>query len=91
LAIIEEDAEMAGEIMSFFDGRITIDPAICNGKPTIRRKRIAVQTIIEFLGAGENESEILNQYPSLEPEDIKACLRFAASLMDKRYDLAQVA
>jgi len=77
--------------MSFYDGRITIDPTICNGKPTIRGKRITVQTILEFLGAGESEAEILNQYPSLEAEDIKTCLRFAASLMDKRYDLAQVA
>lgn len=82
---------MVGENMSFFDGRITIDPAICNGKPTIRGKRVTVQTILEFLGAGENEAEILNQYPGLEAEDIKVCLRFAASLMDKRYDLAQVA
>ena len=82
---------MASEIMSFYDGRITIDPTICNGKPTIRGKRITVQTILEFLGAGESEAEILNQYPSLEAEDIKTCLRFAASLMDKRYDLAQVA
>ncbi len=82
---------MPSETLSFFDGRITIDPAICNGKPTIRGKRIAVQTILEFLGAGESESEILNQYPSLEAEDIKTCLQFAASLMDKRYDLALVA
>lgn len=82
---------MASEILSFYDGRITIDPSICNGKPTIRGKRIAVQTILEFLGAGDSEAEILNQYPSLEPEDIKTCLRFAASLMDKRYNLAQVA
>ncbi len=82
---------MADSGMSFFDGRITINPEICNGKPTLRGKRITVQTILEFLSAGENEAEILNQYPSLEAEDIKVCLRFAASLMDRRYDLAQVA
>ena len=45
-------------------GRITIDPAICNGKPTIRGKRITVQTILEFLSAGEDREEILRQYPS---------------------------
>jgi uncharacterized protein (DUF433 family) len=77
--------------LTFLDGRITIDPAICNGKPTLRGKRITVQTILEYLSAGESEEEILNQYPSLEPEDIKACLRFAASLMNHRYTLSKVA
>ena len=50
-------------IMTFYDGRITIDPAICNSKPTLRGKRITVQTILEFLGAGNSEAEILEQYP----------------------------
>ena len=82
---------MAGDAATFLDGRITIDPEICNGKPTIRGKRIAAQTVLEFLGAGETVEEILRQYPSLEPADIRACLQFAALLMDKRYDLANVA
>ncbi|MBI3372475.1 MAG: DUF433 domain-containing protein [Betaproteobacteria bacterium] len=82
---------MTGEPGIFLGGRITIDPDICNGKPTIRGKRIAAQTILEFLGAGETTEEILKQYPSLEPEDIRACLQFAALLMNNRYDLAKVA
>ena len=57
-------------------GRITIDPDLCNGKPTIRGKRITVQTILEFLSVGETSEEILKQYPSLEAEDINACLVF---------------
>jgi uncharacterized protein (DUF433 family) len=65
--------------------RITIDDSICNGKPTIRGMRITVQTIIEFLSSGESREEILKQYPSLEAEDINACLKFAAELMDRRY------
>jgi uncharacterized protein (DUF433 family) len=65
--------------------RITIDPKICNGKPIIRGMRITVQTILEFLSAGESEAEILRQYPSLEAEDIKACLRFALDLMNHVY------
>ena len=69
------------QILNFYDGRITIDPSICNGKPTIRGKRITVHTILEFLGAGDTEADILQQYPSLEPEDIRACQRFAAELM----------
>jgi uncharacterized protein (DUF433 family) len=56
--------------------RITLNPSICNGKPTIRGKRITVQTILEFLSAGDTEKEILTQYPGLEEDDIKACLKF---------------
>ena len=82
---------MASEPAIFLDGRITIDPEICNGRPTIRGKRIAAQTILEFLGAGETTEEILKQYPSLESDDIRACLQFAALLMNNRYDLAKVA
>ncbi|MCF8373855.1 MAG: DUF433 domain-containing protein [Bacteroidales bacterium] len=48
------------------------------GKPTIRGKRIRVYTILEFLGAGDSVEEILDQYPSLEKEDISACIQFAA-------------
>jgi len=72
---------------SYLDGRITIDPDLCNGKPTIRGKRITVQTIVEFLSAGESEEEILNQYPSLEKDDINACLTFASKLMGHKYAL----
>ena len=71
-------------------GRITIDENICNGKPTIRGKRIAVQTIIEYLSAGEKEEAILKQFPSLEKEDIMACLKFAAELMNKNYSVRAV-
>lgn len=71
--------------MQVVSDRITIDENICNGKPTIRGKRIAVQTVLEFLGAGESIEEVLNQYPSLEREDITACLKFASSLMDRNY------
>ena len=76
---------------NFINGRITIDPDLCNGKPTLRGKRITVQTILEFLSAGETETEILKQYPSLESEDITACLTFACQLMDHKYILKEVA
>jgi uncharacterized protein (DUF433 family) len=78
---------MTDSKMSFFEGRITIIPDVCNGQPTIRGKRITVQTILEFLGAGDSQEDILQQYPSLEPEDLYACLKFAAYLMSHRYVL----
>ena len=82
---------MTNQRMEFLDGRIVIDPAICNGKPTIRGKRITVQTILEFLAADDSEAELLQQYPSLEQEDIQACLRFAASLTEREFTLSRVA
>jgi uncharacterized protein (DUF433 family) len=77
--------------MEYITERITIDDTLCNGKPTIRGKRITVQTILEFLSAGETSEEILRQYPSLEPEDIRACLEFAAALMNRNYSIKFVA
>jgi uncharacterized protein (DUF433 family) len=53
---------MSDSHLEFLDGRITIDPAVCNGKPTIRGKRITVQTVLEFLGAGETEEKILRLF-----------------------------
>ena len=77
--------------MEYLIDRITIDEKICNGKPTIRGKRIAVQTILEFLSAGDSPDEVLEQYPSLTPEDIKACLQFATELMKRSYVIKAVA
>lgn len=76
--------------MEYITDRITIDPDICNGKPTIRGKRITVQTILGFLSAGDSREEILEEYPSLEPEDIDACLHFASKLMENHYDIRSI-
>lgn len=77
--------------MQYITERITIDPDLCNGKPTIRGQRITVQTILEFLSAGDTKDEILGHYPTLEPEDIDACLKFAADLMNRNYSVKPVA
>jgi uncharacterized protein (DUF433 family) len=77
--------------MEYIFDRITIDEKICNGKPTIRGKRIAVQTILEYLRSGDTPEEILKQYPTLETEDITACLKFATELMNKNYIIKTVA
>ncbi len=77
--------------LSYFDGGITIDADLCNGKPTIRGQRITVQTIIEFLSAGETEEEILRQYPTLNKKDIHICLAFASQMMNRKYSLKEIA
>jgi uncharacterized protein (DUF433 family) len=82
---------MTSEALSYLDGRITVDPDLCNGRPTIRGLRITVETVLGFLSAGESRDEILKQYPSLEAADIDACLRFAANMMAHRYTLRPVA
>ena len=54
--------------------RITINPDVCHGKPTIRGSRIMVKTVLELLASGMTNQEILEDYPKLESEDIVACL-----------------
>ncbi len=73
--------------MEYIAERITIDDNICNGRPTIRGTRITVQTILDFLSAGDSPEDILQQYPSLESDDIKASIRFAADLMNRNYSI----
>jgi uncharacterized protein (DUF433 family) len=62
--------------------RITVNPDICNGKPIVRGMRITVKTILEHIAAGESSANILQAYPYLEVEDIKAALEFAAKTSD---------
>lgn len=60
--------------------RITVNPEVCHGKPTIRGSRLLVTTILELLASGMTNAEILEDYPNLETEDIQACLEYAVQL-----------
>ena len=82
---------MTNEKLSFLQGNISIDADVCNGKPTIRGQRITVQTILEFLSAGESHEEILRQYPTLTQEDIQTCLSFASQMMGQKYSFQKIA
>lgn len=67
--------------------RITMDPEICHGKPTIRGLRYTVESILELLSAGMSTEEVLADHQDLEPEDILAALDFARQLSQtKRYE-----
>jgi uncharacterized protein (DUF433 family) len=57
---------------------ITIEPGKRGGKPCIRGLRITVYDVLEMLASGMSQTEILDDFPELEPDDIKACLSFAA-------------
>ncbi len=59
--------------------RITVDPEKCGGRPCIRGMRIRVTDVIDLLAHGLSVSEVLEELPDLEREDVLACLKFASS------------
>lgn len=64
--------------------RITIDPAVCHGKPCVRGLRYPVETLLELLSSGMTHDEILADYEDLENDDLLAVLAFAARLAHTR-------
>ncbi len=64
--------------------RITIDPAVCHGKPCVRGLRYPVETLLELLSSGMTIDEILGDYKDLEREDLLAVLEYAARLARTR-------
>ena len=61
--------------------RITVNPAIFQGKPIIRGMRIKVENVLALLEQGTTVQEILKEYPDLEPDDIRACIAYARHLV----------
>ena len=68
--------------MKDLSGRITMNPEQCGGRPCIRGMRIRVTDVLELFAAGLSAEQILQELPDLEPEDIQACLTFAARRLD---------
>jgi uncharacterized protein (DUF433 family) len=58
--------------------RITVNPEICHGKPTINNTRHMVESILEYLAGGDTIDDILKEFTDLEREDILACMAYAA-------------
>lgn len=69
---------------------IEINPDVLVGKPVIKGTRISVELVLKMIGAGVAEAEILDNYPSLTPEDLRACVAYAADLVasEKVYPLS---
>ena len=65
--------------------RITINPAVCFGKPCVRGHRIWVSLILDFLASGATKEELLESYPFLEEADILACIAYGAEMARERY------
>jgi uncharacterized protein (DUF433 family) len=82
-----QDGSQPKEASKMNQQRITIDPAICHGKPCIRGLRYPVESILEWLAGGMTIDEILADYEDLEREDVMAALSFAARLAHvKRFE-----
>jgi len=64
--------------------RISIDPKVCHGQACVRGTRIPVHQIVRMLANGDTIEELLEDYPSLEREDIFACLDYAAALAEEQ-------
>lgn len=71
--------------------RISIDPDVCNGRPVVRGTRIAVQTVLEFLAAGDSVGDVLEEYPRLTRADVQACLDYASRVMGNHFSVVQTA
>lgn len=70
---------------------IEMNPDVCNGRPVVRGTRIAVQSLLEMLAAGDSIDDVLAAFPSLRREDVLACLEHAARLMGNHYSFEPVA
>ena len=66
-------------------GRISIDPRVCFGKPTIRGTRIWVSLILDLLAGGMTTVEVLAEYPQLTIDDIRAAIAYGAEMSRERY------
>ncbi len=71
--------------------RITFNPNIFGGKPIVRGRRLAVEHVLGMMAAGDTTETLLNAYPWLEPDDIRACLLYARKVVaDERIELLVV-
>lgn len=64
--------------------RITIDPAVCLGKPRVRGTRITVEFVLKLMASGCTADEIANEYPELVPADVQQCAAYGAWLASDR-------
>lgn len=68
--------------------RITIDPAICGGRPTVTGTRMRVTDVLEMLADGASETEIVSDFPYVSEDDVRACIAYAAQALDHPVVLA---
>jgi uncharacterized protein (DUF433 family) len=89
--IANQEKEIVMSANDLWKDRITIDPAVLVGKPLIRGLRISVEQVLSALAAGIQPDEILQDYPDLEPEDLRGCLAYAAETIASERDFPRPA
>ncbi len=60
---------------------ITVDPQILVGKPVVKGTRISVELVIDLLAAGWTQEQVLDSYPTLKTDDVRACLAYASEIL----------
>lgn len=68
--------------MTYLNDRITIDPEVCGGRPCVRGMRIRVTDVLDLYSAGLSVSQILDEMPDLDEDDLKACVNYASRRID---------
>ncbi len=63
--------------------RVTLDPAVLDGKPVIKGTRLSVEFIIELLAQGWSHQEVLDNYPGITEDDVRACLHYASAALQE--------
>ena len=71
--------------------RITINPNVCLGQPTVRGMRITVSVILKILASGKSIQEILEAYPELEVEDVQQAIKYAAWIVSDQIQMVPAA
>lgn len=64
-----------------WEERVTIDPRVLTGKPVIKGTRLAVEFVVNLLAQGWTEAQILENYPGVTRDDIRACLQYASEVL----------
>ncbi len=65
--------------------RISVDPAVCFGKPCVRGTRIWVSLVLDLLAGGMSLDDLLTEYPQLSADDVRACLAYGAEMSSERW------
>lgn len=71
--------------------RITVNPHVCLGQPTIRGMRITVSVILKMLAGGSSVEDVLKAYPELEAEDVNQALKYAAWVVSEQIQIIPTA
>lgn len=87
-AAIRQTWAMTSELLD----RIAVNPLVCGGRPTIRGHRVWVSLVLGYLAEGWTVDAIVDEFPGIEPDDVRACIAYAAQLANVRFaDLDDVA